>query len=153
MKCIILAGGAGDRLWPLSRKNYPKQFLNINQDNSLFQETITRNIPFCDSFVIVTNIAYKAIVESQMKQFQGLSYRVVYEEVGRGTAPALALVSQIIDDGEDVMLLPADLYLKGDGYADAIYAAKQLAKEKQLVLFGIHPDAPSTAYGYIRTQQ
>ena len=54
MKAIILAGGAGDRLWPLSRKNAPKQFLNLNQDNSLFQETIIRNIPFCDEFVIVT---------------------------------------------------------------------------------------------------
>lgn len=153
MKCIILAGGAGDRLWPLSRKNYPKQFLNINQDNSLFQETITRNIPFCDGFVIVTNIVYKAIIESQMKQFQGLSYRVVYEEVGRGTAPALALVSQMLEKEEDVMLLPADLYLKGDGYSTAIYKAKQLAGKDQMVLLGIRPDAPSTSYGYIRTKE
>ena len=81
MKCIILAGGAGDRLWPLSRKNYPKQFINIKEDSSLFQETITRNIPFCDEFLIVTNLAYKSIVESQMKQFQGLQYRVHYRHI------------------------------------------------------------------------
>ena len=55
MKCIILAGGSGDRLWPLSRKNFPKQFLNLDGGNSLFQDTVTRNIPYCDKFYIVTN--------------------------------------------------------------------------------------------------
>lgn len=85
MKAIILAGGAGDRLWPLSRKNAPKQFLNLNQDNSLFQETIIRNIPFCDEFVIVTNQEYQEIVEGQMNQFQGISYQIIVETEALGT--------------------------------------------------------------------
>ena len=57
MKCIILAGGTGDRLWPLSRKDFPKQFLNFRMERSLFQETITRNLPLCEEFLILTNQA------------------------------------------------------------------------------------------------
>ncbi len=60
------------------RQNAPKQFLNLNQDNSLFQETIIRNIPFCDEFVIVTNQEYQEIVEGQMNQFQGISYQILW---------------------------------------------------------------------------
>lgn len=152
MKCIILAGGAGDRLWPLSRKNYPKQFINIKEDSSLFQETITRNIPFCDEFLIVTNLAYKSIVESQMKQFQGLQYRVVYEERGLGTAPAILTVLEMVEAQEEVLIIPADLYISGIGYSDAIYQGKEMAKNGAVVLFGVRPSAPETSYGYIRCE-
>ena len=85
MKCLVLAGGRGDRLWPLSRKNYPKQFISIQKDHSIFQETIARNIPFCDEFIVVTNKEYQFIVENQMKAFQGITYRLVLEETGRKT--------------------------------------------------------------------
>ena len=79
MKCLILAGGTGDTLWPLSRKNYPKQFMNIKEGRSLLQETIVRNMTFCDEFIIITNENYLNIVEGQMKAFQGLRYRVILE--------------------------------------------------------------------------
>ena len=75
MKCIVLAGGSGDRLWPLSRKNYPKQFIHIKENRSLFQETIARNIPFCEEFYIITSNRYANIVEGQLQVFQGLRYR------------------------------------------------------------------------------
>ena len=75
MKCFVLAGGSGDALWPLSRKNYPKQFIYIREGRSLFQETIARNLPFCDDFYIITNKKYRYIVEGQMQAFQGLSYQ------------------------------------------------------------------------------
>ena len=64
MKCVILAGGSGDSLWPLSRKNYPKQFMNFKEGRSLLQETVVRNMPYCDEFIIVTNEAYKNIVNA-----------------------------------------------------------------------------------------
>ena len=70
MKCVILAGGSGDSRWPLSRKNYPKQFMNIKEGRSLLQETVVRNMPFCDEFIIVTKESYRNIVNGQMKAFQ-----------------------------------------------------------------------------------
>ena len=79
MKCVILAGGSGDSLWPLSRKNYPKQFMNFKEGRSLLQETVVRNMPYCDEFIIVTNEAYKNIVNGQMKAFQSLRYRLILE--------------------------------------------------------------------------
>jgi hypothetical protein len=79
MKCLILAGGQGERLWPLSRKNYPKQFIEIQKNHSLFQETVSRNLLFCDEFIIVTKSDYRFIIEDQMKAFQGTPYRCVYD--------------------------------------------------------------------------
>ena len=89
MKCVILAGGAGKTLWPLSRKKYPKQFINICEGRSLLQDTIVRNLPFADEFIIVTNEMYSDIIETQMYAFQGLRYRIIYEELSRGTFAAV----------------------------------------------------------------
>lgn len=150
MKCIILAGGSGDRLWPLSRRNFPKQFLNFDGGNSLFQETITRNIPYCDKFYIVTNEAYQDIVEGQMKQFQGISYEIVLEHTANGTAPATYLASKLIADEDEILITPADLFIHGDGYSEAIYNAKEYSAANRFVLFGIRAEEPSTIYGYIR---
>ena len=150
MKCIILAGGFGDRLWPLSRKNFPKQFLNLDGGNSLFQNTITRNMPYCDGFYIITNSAYQEIVEGQMKQFQGISYEIILEKEAKGTAPALASFSYMVPKTEELLITPADLFIQGEGYADAIYKAKELSDQGKGVLFGTRAEEPSTIYGYIR---
>ena len=93
MKCVILAGGSGDSLWPLSRKNYPKQFMNIKEGRSLLQETVVRNMPFCDEFIIVTKESYRNIVNGQMKAFQSLKYRVVLEAVQREPLRQLCLAA------------------------------------------------------------
>ena len=80
MKCLILAGGKGDRLWPLSRRDYPKQFIELQKNHSIFQETVARNLPFCDEFIISTNSEYQFIVENQMHAFPGTAYRCILEE-------------------------------------------------------------------------
>ncbi len=88
MKCFVLAGGSSDRLWPLSRRDYPKQFMEIREGRSMFQDTILRNIPFCDEFVILTNKRYENVVRAQLQVFQELEYKLIFEEVALKTAPA-----------------------------------------------------------------
>ncbi len=149
MKCIILAGGKGNSLWPLSREKYPKQFMNIRKNRSLLQETIAKNIPFCDEFIITTNKDYHFIVENQMKDFQGLRYRCFLEEVGKKTAPAIALACMCLNPSELVFIVSADQVIEGDDYKDTIIEAQKLARQGMLVTFGSKPDHPHTGYGYI----
>lgn len=140
MKCFVLAGGSGDALWPLSRKNYPKQFIYIREGRSLFQEAIARNLPFCDEFYIITNIRYRYIVEGQMQAFQGLSYRCFLEEMGRQTAPALAIVSMCTDPEEEILVVSTD-HLVGEGdYNGTIVRAKELLQEDNIVAVGCRPE-------------
>lgn len=115
MKCIVLAGGKGDRLWPLSRKSYPKQFIKLQKNHSMFQETIGRNLPFCDEFVVVTNKEYRFIVENQLNVFQGLTYSCILEEMGRKTTAAIILACMQFPLSEIVLVLPTDQLVEGEG--------------------------------------
>lgn len=150
MKCIVLAGGKGNSLWPLSRENYPKQFMDIKNNRSLFQENIARNIPFCDEFIISTNEAYHFIVENQMKDFQGLRYRCVLEEERKKTAPAIAMISMCFNPSELVFVVSSDQMIEGEKYKDTIIYAQELAREGAIVTFGMKPEGPRTDYGYIQ---
>lgn len=150
MKCLILAGGKGNSLWPLSREEYPKQFMKVKKNRSLLQETIARNIPFCDEFLIATNASYHFIVEGQMKVFQGLKYRCILEEEGRKTAPAIALACMYLNPSELVYVVSADQIIEGSEYKETIMRGQALAKEGKLVTFGMEVLSPHTGYGYIR---
>ncbi len=153
MKCVVLAGGRGDRLWPLSRKNYPKQFIRIQKDHSIFQETIARNIPFCDEFIIVTNQEYQFIVENQMKAFQGITYRLILEEEGRKTTAAILLSCLQFPLSEVMFVVASDHLIEGQSYKDDVTRASELAKAGYLVTFGIQIRKPETRFGYIRCRQ
>ena len=150
MKCIVLAGGKGDRLWPLSRKNYPKQFIQIQNDHSIFQETIARNMPYCDEFIVVTNSEYRFIVENQLGAFQGLVHRFVFEEEGRKTAAAITLACMHLPMSETVMVVPADQLISGNSYKDAVLRARELSDEDYLVTLGLPIVFPEERFGYIR---
>lgn len=128
MKCIILAGGIGNTLWSLSRKNYPKQFLNICEGRSLLQDTIVRNLPFADEFIIVTNESYKEIMESQLKAFQGLRYRIIYESRNCGTFAAVSLASAFLNASDIMMVTVSDLIIEDGSYKDSVIKAKEIAK-------------------------
>lgn len=128
MKCIILAGGIGNTLWPLSRKNYPKQFLNICEGRSLLQDTIVCNLPFADEFIIVTNESYKEIMESQLKAFQGLRYRIIYESRNCGTFAAVSLASAFLNASDIMMVTVSDLIIEDGSYKDSVIKAKEIAK-------------------------
>lgn len=150
MKCLVLAGGRGDRLWPLSRKNYPKQFISIQRDHSVFQETIARNIPFCDEFIIVTNQEYQFIVENQMKAFQGITYRLVLEAEGRKTTAAIVLSCLQFPMSELMFVVASDHLIDGPSYRDDVARASELARDGYLVTFGMDIRKPETRFGYIR---
>lgn len=152
MKCIIMAGGSGDRLWPLSRKKYPKQFMELKENRSLLQETVVRNMPYCDEFIIVTNAAYKFIVEGQMQVFQGLKYRCVYEESARNTTAAIGVISLIANPSELLYVVAADTLIEGSSYKDNVLQAMNLAKKGNIVVFGVEAKEPNTRFGYIRCE-
>jgi len=149
MKCLLLAGGRGDRLWPLSRKNYPKQFIEIKNNHSIFQETVARNMAFCDEFIIVTNKEYQDIIENQMKAFRGITYRCIYEEVGRKTTAAIVPACMGLPLSEFLFVVATDHLIEGESYKDDILRAKEYAKQGYLVTFGMNIDKPDTRYGYI----
>lgn len=128
MKCVILAGGIGNTLWPLSRRNYPKQFLNICEGRSLLQDTIVRNLPFADEFIIVTNESYKEIMESQLKAFQELRYRIIYESKNCGTFAAVSLASAFLNASDIMMVTVSDLIIEDGSYKDSVIKAKEIAK-------------------------
>ena len=153
MKCLVLAGGMGERLWPLSRKNFPKQFIKVQKTHSVFQETIARNIPYCDEFIIVTNCEYRAIIANQMEAFQGLPYRCVYEEEPRKTTAAIVLSCLSLQPSEYVFVVAADHLIdtgecNGLSYKDSILKAKEYAGESSIVLFGKKADQIIDRFGY-----
>lgn len=149
MKCVILAGGSGDSLWPLSRKNYPKQFMNFKEGRSLLQETVVRNMPYCDEFIIVTNETYKNIVNGQMKAFQSLRYRLILEGTAKGTAAAIILGTMFANPTEFVLIVNSDNFIDGEGYKDAIISAKDMAKSGVIAAIGVKPEYQAKNLGYI----
>lgn len=149
MKCLVLAGGNGNSLWPLSREKYPKQFMNIKENRSLFQETIARNLPFCEEFMIVTNRDYHFIVESQMQIFQGVKYCCFLEEERKGTAPSLIIASMCCNPSETIYVVSADLQIGSDSYKEAIIEAKGMTKYSAAVIFGIQPESADVNFGYM----
>jgi len=151
MKCVVLAGGGGIRLWPLSRQNYPKQFLALKANRTIFEETILRNRTFTDKFMIITNDEYKFIVEKQMEIVNIRNYEMILETIGRNTAPAITLACMKSKNDDLLFVVPADAKIvDGREYQSAVAHAQELAKSGYIVTFGIKPNKPHTGYGYIK---
>lgn len=153
MKCLILAGGKGERLWPLSRNNFPKQFINVQKNHSIFQETIARNMAYCDEFIIITNYAYRFIIANQMEAFQGVPYQCVFEEEGRRTTAAIVLSCLGLQPSEFVFVVSSDHLIdtgecNGLCYKDSILKAKEYAREGSIVLFGTKAAEINNRFGY-----
>jgi mannose-1-phosphate guanylyltransferase/mannose-6-phosphate isomerase len=161
---VILCGGSGTRLWPLSRAGFPKQFLVLSADGSnqsLFQQAIER-IRLVDdastsfgSALIVTNEEHRFLALDQLRELKNLQATLLLEPSGRNTAPALTIAAlQAIEEDYDPILVvtPADQTVTNkEAFATALHQAVQIAKEGAIAILGITPTAPETGYGYIKT--
>lgn len=159
---VILSGGSGTRLWPLSRSNYPKQFLPITEEKTLFQltlERITQLNHAIDNFqnpIIVTNENHRFIVAEQLRQ-QKVAAQILLEPLARNTAPAIAAAAELaLSHGEDpvLLILAADHVIQQqEAFNQAVAVGLTAAESGKLVTFGIVPKTPETGYGYIKANQ
>jgi len=154
MTNIILCGGSGTRLWPISRTLMPKQFVKLFNDQSLFQLTVERNSKVCDSQFIVSNTEQYFLALDQLEELGKVNNQYLLEPVGRNTAPAIALACMALPEDEIVLVTPSDHLIKNETeYAKVLKQAKELALEDNLVTFGITPTFPETGFGYIESAQ
>lgn len=153
---VVMAGGSGTRLWPLSRTLYPKQFLSLNSRLTMLQETLRRldRVEHTPALVIC-NESHRFIVAEQLRK-EGLQHSgILLEPEGRNTAPAVALAAlqaQITGEDPILLVLAADHEIQDqDNFTRAMLAAKEFAEKGKLVTFGIVPTSPETGYGYIKS--
>jgi len=156
---VILSGGSGTRLWPLSRKQYPKQYLPLAGDNTMLQETILR-LNGLDSLadpIIICNADHRFLVAEQCQQIDVINPTILLEPIGRNTAPAIAAAAlQSLKEVDDAVLLvlSADHVIQDvEAFHQAINIASQQAQEGKLATFGIVPTDANTGYGYIKSSK
>jgi mannose-1-phosphate guanylyltransferase len=150
---IILCGGNGTRLWPISRTLLPKQFVRLFDNKSLFQLTIQRNSLFCKKQLIVSNIEQYFLAVAQLEELGEENNSYLLEPIGRNTAPAIALACLSLPQDEIVFVTPSDHLIKNEvAYSKVVNKAKKLAKEGFLVTFGIAPTFAETGFGYIESE-
>ena len=148
---ILLCGGSGTRLWPISRKLAPKQFNPLFENQSLFQKTVLRNNEVCDSFRIVAGEDQYFLAMDQIAELKtNIKADYILEPMGRNTAPAIALALKDLDPSEIVLVTPTDHLINNlENYKQVVNRASELANEGYLVTFGIKPTHAETGYGYI----
>jgi mannose-1-phosphate guanylyltransferase/mannose-6-phosphate isomerase len=152
---VLLSGGVGSRLWPVSRETYPKQFLPLAGELSMLQETLRRTSGLEETApLVVCNEEHRFMVAEQLRQVDIRASALILEPQGRNTAPAVALaaIQALADDPEALLLvLPADHVIRDvEAFADAVGRAVPLAQKGRLMTFGVVPTSPETGYGYIK---
>jgi len=152
MTNIILCGGNGTRLWPISRTLMPKQFVKLFENKSLFQLTVERNSKLCSAGFIVSNAEQYFLALDQLDELSKYNNKYLLEPVGRNTAPAIALACLSLDPQEIVLVTPSDHLIKDEKeYAKVLTRAKELAQDDNLVTFGIKPAFAEVGFGYIES--
>ncbi len=167
---VLLTGGVGSRLWPLSRQSRPKQYLNIfnsslrvidgsesagnsiekSRSRSLFELAVERNAPFTDQLIAVGNQGNRQLSEASLQQLGIEKYIDIVEATPRNTAPAIAFAAFAAQPEDILLVTPADHIIKeGPEYTIAVQQAIKLAEQDNIVTFGIQPTRPETGYGYI----
>lgn len=151
IKAVIMAGGSGSRLWPLSRATHPKQFIALNGEDTMLQATVKRlsglNIR---SLIIICNEEHRFLVAEQMRQIDKLG-SIILEPIGRNTAPALALAAFLSDEDDLLLVLAADHIIENSQlFISTIKESIPLAELNNFVTFGIVAGSPHSGYGYIK---
>lgn len=153
MTNIILCGGSGTRLWPISRTLMPKQFVKLFEGKSLFQLTVERNSTLCNQQMIVSNTEQYFLALDQLEEIEHHNSQYLLEPAGRNTAPAIALACMALDADEIVLVTPSDHLIKNaSAYATVLERAHLLAEGGFLVTFGIAPTFAETGFGYIEAE-
>ena len=158
LQAVLLSGGSGTRLWPLSREAYPKQFLPLAGEDSMLQATWLRVAPIAPSAppIVIANEEHRFLVAEQLRLVGVSNPAIVLEPVGRNTAPAIAAAAlQAMAAGDDPLLLvlPSDHVVRdAEAFRAAVRAASPAAERGALVTFGIVPTAPETGFGYIQAE-
>ncbi len=153
---VILAGGSGTRLWPLSRELFPKQLINLYNQDTMIQNTILRldGIEGMGAPMVICNEDHRFMTAEQLRLIDKDPMAIILEPVGRNTAPAIALAAlKLLESNEDpiMLVLPADHVIeKTDAFHQAIATGERLAGQGNLITFGIVPSTPETGYGYIQ---
>jgi len=153
---VILSGGSGTRLWPLSRAHYPKQFIDLVNKTTLFQDTILRLPDDLSNPLIICNEDHRFFAAEQLRQIDKKSCGIILEPIGKNTAPAVALAALELKkqfDDPVLLVLSADHYIQNkNAFHKAISIAKKHALNGKMVTFGIEPTSPETGYGYIKAK-
>ena len=153
---VILCGGSGTRLWPMSRGDHPKQYLKLTGDHSLMQQTALRlrDVTGATAPIVVANHEQRFLVAEQLRQAGVQPTSIVLEPASRSTAPAIAVAAMLAmrnDDDALLFVLPSDHVIRNQAtFAATAQAAAQVASDNWLVTFGVPPTEPHTGYGYIR---
>ena len=151
---IILCGGSGTRLWPISRTLMPKQFVKLFNKKSLFQLTVERNQKVCDSQLVVSNVEQYFLALDQLEEIQQKNNHYLLEPIGRNTAPAITLACMSLAKDDIVLVTPSDHLIKDEvEYQKVIKKAKEFAENGKLVTFGITPTLPEIGFGYIEANE
>ena len=151
MKLVVIAGGEGSRLWPVSRSSFPKQFISLVSGSSMLQDTIMRvDENFRQEPYIVCNDSTRFLVAEELQKINSLNSNIILEPMGRNTAPAIALAAAhaMKDDDPVLLVLSADhVILDESKFRESIKIAQKQALEGKLVTFGVVPSHPETGYG------
>lgn len=155
MKVVIQAGGNGTRLWPISRKNKPKQFVKLLNNETLFSQTVQRFESLNNDVIILGNVNHKHLIEDEIKKNNLKNPKVFLEPKAMNTAPSICVVVEylMINNCKDeiVVFCPSDQYMNDvDSFINSLKVGEKFAKDNKVVCFGIQPLYPETGYGYIK---